>query len=249
MDRPSDESKRYEALPAPVVGILQPSYLPWLGAFDMMDACDLWIFYDDVQYTRRDWRNRNRIKGPGGPEYLTVPVVKAPRSSLIRDIRIHDETGWAQKHLAKLRTNYHGSPHVDDIVDRLEDGLAACDGSLANLCMETTRSMAAHLGVRCQFSQASDIGVSGKGAERILALCNEVGAASYVNGAAGRDLYDERAFAEIGVQLVFHDYTHPVYEQPHPPFESHLSIVDLLVGYTPKVALELIRSGSNLPGS
>jgi hypothetical protein len=178
-----------EALAHPVVGILQPSYLPWLGAFALMSACDVWVFYDDVQYTRRDWRNRNRIKTARGPETLTVPVSKPARDATIAQVRIQ---------------------------------------------------------IRPRFVLASELAVAGRGQERILALCRKLGAASYVNGAAGRELYEPESFAELGIALAFQDYRHPEYDQPHPPFASHLSVVDLLMSHPPAEARRILDGGARL---
>lgn len=233
-------------LERPVVAVLQPSYLPWAGAFDMMAAADVWVFYDDVQYTRRDWRNRNRIKGPKGPELLTVPVRKCPIETLIRDVRIHDEEDWAHSHLARLERCYAGCPQRDAVLALLEPLLCSGEQSLAALCMDTTRALARHLGLAPRFVTASELAVEGRGQARVLALCRTLGAASYVNGAAGRALYDESAFAEHGIRLVFHEYDHPTWDQPHPPFASHLSVVDLLMSHAPEEALGILRSGTNL---
>lgn len=231
----------------PVVGILQPSYLPWLGAFDLMAVCDIWIFYDDVQYTRRDWRNRNRIKTARGPEYLTVPVRKAPRDTSIRDIEIHDDGKWGARHLAKLEEAYADCPQRKPVLDLLRPSLARPPARLAPLCTGLIRELSGLLGIRPTFLEASGLACEGVGQERILALCQKVGAASYVNGAAGRALYDADRFEAASIDLVFQDYSHPEYAQPHPPFASHLSVVDLLMSYSPEEARRILRSGSNLP--
>jgi hypothetical protein len=235
-----------EALAHPVVGILQPSYLPWLGAFALMSACDVWVFYDDVQYTRRDWRNRNRIKTARGPETLTVPVSKPARDATIAQVRIHPETDWAKSHLAKLRTEYRGCPQREETLALLEPVLLAGETGLSTLCCDLTRALAERLEIRPRFVLASELAVAGRGQERILALCRKLGAASYVNGAAGRELYEPESFAELGIALAFQDYRHPEYDQPHPPFASHLSVVDLLMSHPPAEARRILDGGARL---
>lgn len=235
-------------LRGPVVGILQPSYLPWLGAFDMMAVCDTWVFLDDAQYTRHPgWRNRNLIKTPDGPRYLTVPVRKAPLGTPILSIEIHPNEPWTRRHRAKLVESYRGCPQLDAILDLLDPVLAEPPRRLAPLCTKLTERLAETLGLAPTFLHASELAVEGRGPDRILELCRKLGARTYVNGAAGRGLYDADRFAAEGIDLVFHEYRHPEYAQPHPPFASHLSVVDLLMSHEPGEARRILRSGSNLP--
>lgn len=235
------------SLTSPVVGILQPSYIPWLGAFDMLAACDIWIFYDDVQYNRRSFRNRNRIKTIRGAEYLTVPVEKQPRDTPTNAIRIAEVSPWAEHHLSKLRESYSSCPGFSRVQGVLADAFERRGALLVDLNTDLMRTFADLLGLQPSFLNASDLGASGRGQERILELCRSVGATTYVNGAAGRDLYDPDTFRDAGIELVFHEYEHPRYEQPHGEFIDHLSIVDLLMTYEPSHALEILRRGSNLP--
>lgn len=239
-----------EGLRRPVVGILQPSYLPWLGAFDLMAVCDTWVFLDDAQYTRHPgWRNRNRIKTPKGPEYLTVPVRKAPLGTPILSIEIDSAQPWAARHRAKLVRAYEGCRGLPLVLDCVDPVLSAPPARLAPLCTDLTVRLAGALGLGPAFLHASELGIGGRGPERILQICRRLGARTYVNGAAGRALYERERFEEAGIDLVFQEYRHPEYDQPHPPFVSHLSVVDLLVSHAPEEALRILRSGSNLPAA
>ncbi len=217
------------------VAILQPGYLPWLGYFDQLARVDLFVHYDDVQYTRRDWRNRNRIKGPGGPQWLTVPVaVKGRPNVLIRDVPIAG-TDWARRHLATLRHCYARAPHFDWVYPRLESWLSRPVERLADLCIAGVELLAGMLGITTPTVRSSTLpGCDGlHKTDRLLAICRALGATNYLSGAAARAYLDVAALEQAGIAVAFQDYPHPVYPQLWGDFVSHLSVVDLLMNVGP----------------
>ena len=220
------------------IGALQSSYLPWLGFFDQIARCDLFVIYDDLQYTRKDWRNRNRIKTPNGPLWLTVPVaVSGPGPALIREVRIASDPGWSGRHWRMIRTNYARAPHFAAGAPWFEELYRRRWTLLADLNREVLSHCLDALGIRTPVIHSAEAGLErwfrrwrpgGDATDRILFLCRHFGAESFVEGSAGRAYIDLGRIERAGIALEFQDYRHPGYRQLFGPFIPYLSIVDLL---------------------
>jgi hypothetical protein len=214
------------------VGILQPGYLPWLGFFEQMLRVDLFIFYDDVQFEKGSWRNRNRIKGPNGPVWLTVPVLtKGHRTQLIKDLKINNRVRWQTKHIKSIRQSYAKTrffkdffPAFSGIVEREDDSLLQLDLSLIQWVCDA-------LGIQTKTVLSSDLNVEGTGQQRLIDIINSLGGDAFYEGTAGRDYIDTKKFKDAGIDVIYQDYKHPVYEQLYGGFISHLSVIDLLFNH------------------
>lgn len=225
------------------IAILQPSYLPWLGYFDQMARADVFVYLDDVQYTRRDWRNRNRIRTANGWMWLTVPVLSRGRfEQSIKDTRIDPSPVWKSKHLAALRHNYARAPFFDHYFNELSAVYGREHAFLAELCYDLNDYLLRALGIEVELRRASEIRVEGKKAERILSLCQAMGADQYLTGDLARDYLDAGAFERAGIELAYQNYVHPEYRQQYSGFVSHLSVLDLLFNVGPR-SLEILSSG------
>lgn len=210
--------------------ILQPVFLPWLGYFEQMARADHFVFQDDVQYTRHDWRNRNRIKTANGPTWLTVPV-HAGRDDTIHQVRIDHSRDWPTKHARTLRQAYARAPRVEEVV---EGYLAvAQDGPelLVDLTIPLVEWLAERLGTSRPTSRSSDVPGDPDADlnERILEIAQHHGATGLYLGAKAAEYVPPAFYEPYGIEVVFQDYTHPTYPQPHGEFLSHMSAVDLLV--------------------
>jgi hypothetical protein len=238
------------------VAIVQSNYLPWKGYFDLIANVDTFVLYDEVQYTRRDWRNRNRIKTPGGLRWLTVPVeVKGRYHQRIDETMIADP-GWACSHIGAIEQAYASAPFFERYRGTLRDGLERA-GALSRLS-EVNRALiellCRELGITTPLIWSTDVerrapaGVEARSA-RLLGLCQALGATEYVSGPAARDYLDEASFAEHGVTVRWADYSgYPAYPQPHPPFEHGVSMIDLLLSTGPDArsymrAEEVVHAG------
>ena len=209
--------------------ILQPSYLPWLGYFDQIRRSDVFIFYDTVQFDRRGWRNRNRIKGREGKSlWLTVPV-HASRDSRVCDVEIVRGDRWATRHLKSLLHNYSAAPYTASYLPELEAVLTAGWERIADLDIALTQLMCGWLGLTARFVRASSLDVQGCRNERLVAYCRHFGATHYLSGDSAKTYLDAELFRANGVEVVWQDYAHPVYVQQHGPFVSYLSALDLLL--------------------
>lgn len=216
------------------VGILQPSYLPWLGYFEQIARCDVFVLYDDVQYDKGGWRNRNRVKIPGGPHWLTVPVLtKGGNFPLLRDVRINNSQPWARNHLKTLAQYYSKAPHFGRYFPGLQALLERGWDLLALLDRAVIEWLCGCFGIATPLVWSSELGVEGDRLERLAAIVRHFGGDVFYEGAAGKDYIPEGFFAERGVSVEFQDYRHPVYPQLHGGFVSHLSAVDLLFNVGP----------------
>jgi hypothetical protein len=219
--------------------ILQPSYLPWRGYFDQIRRADVFVFLDDVQYDKGGWRNRNRFKSSQGTHWLTVPVLsKGTRQGLqIRDVRINWDRAWNDKHLRALTTDYAKAPFLDRYYPMLESTIGRHYELLADLAIDTTTAIAGALGISgTRFVRSSELGVGGAKADHVVALLRELGATHYISGPSAADYLDPESFDRLGISLEYMQYDYPVYDQLHPPFDPHVSVVDLLLMKGPEAS-------------
>jgi hypothetical protein len=214
------------------VVILQPSYLPWLGYFDQLYKSDVFVLYDDVQYDKHGWRNRNRIKTPAGPQWLTVPVLTHGRGRPAnRDIVIDSRQPWGRKHLEALRANYAKAPAFTEVLTMLEPVLGRSWERLVDVNVALLKALCGMLGLERDIRFSSQLGIAGDRTERLIGICRALGANRYLSGDAAKDYLDESRFVEHGIALEYHGYRHPTYPQLHGPFVPYLSVVDLLMNH------------------
>jgi hypothetical protein len=212
------------------IAILQSNYIPWKGYFDMIAAVDEFIVYDDVQYTRRDWRNRNQIKTPRGVQWLTVPIrVKGKYNQTIRDVEI-DGAGWAEAHWKALMQNYGRAPYFDEVAALFEPLYRHCPyARLSELNRSLIDAVCAYLRITTRISNSWDYNLVNGRSARLADLCIQAEATEYISGPAAKNYLDERVFAERGIKLVWFDYTgYTEYPQLWGKFVHGVSVVDLL---------------------
>ena len=211
------------------VAVLQSNYIPWKGYFDIIHDVDTFVFYDDVQFTKNDWRNRNRIKTAQGVQWLSVPV-GGDISRTIREVAIAD-TRWQRKHFETLKQSYGKARHFARLEPFLEEAYVKRQWdnlSAMNRFFVTTLARD-FLGLATRFEDSSSYALRGAKQERLLELLAAMGATSYVSGPSGRDYMDTSAFERAGIRVTFKDYSrYPEYPQLHPPFEHRVSILDLI---------------------
>jgi hypothetical protein len=211
--------------------IVQPSYMPWRGHFDLVRQADVFVFYDDVQYDKHGWRNRNRVKTPNGVEWLTIPVHGRGATQGLRtaDVRIDSVAPWPRKHFATLRQLYARAPHFDEYRPWLERLYASPPAMLADFTVATTIELAAMLGITStRFLRSSELGIEGRKTDRLLAILQRLGADEYLSGPSARHYIEPERFAAAGIALHYVEYDYPEYPQLYPPFEPHVSVLDLL---------------------
>jgi hypothetical protein len=217
------------------IAVVQSNYVPWRGYFDLINSVDEFILYDDVQYTIRDWRNRNIIKTQNGPRWLTIPVeVKGKYFQKIKDTVISDTT-WGRKHWASIIHNYSRAKYFliyrelfKDLYLRSEDKL------LSQINYRFIIAICQILGIRTTISRSMDYNLVGDKTDRLVHLCKQAGATAYLSGPSAKAYLDEDVFRNEGIAVAYIDYSgYPEYRQLYPPFEPSVTIIDLIFNEGP----------------
>lgn len=214
------------------VVILQPSYIPWRGVFDQIRQADLFIFYDDVQYDKHGWRNRNQIKTAQGKQWLTIPVhTKGVTSGIpIKDVRIDWSKPWTRDHLKALTFAYSKAPHFSLYTAWLASIYERHDEFLADFTIWLTIEVARKIGIdHTRFIRSSEItNIDGQKTDRLIQILKHVGAKHYLTGPSARDYIEKEKFEAANISLAYVQYDYKLYPQLYPPFDPFVSIFDLM---------------------
>ncbi|MFC4303413.1 WbqC family protein [Cohnella boryungensis] len=219
------------------VAVIQSNYIPWKGYFDIIHDVDLFIFYDDVQYTKNDWRNRNRVKSNQGTQWITVPI-GSHNSQLINEVEISNKL-WAKKHFNTLKMNYSKTPYFHRYLAFLEHVYLEREWCyLSELNQYLIKIISKEfLGIETLFADSREYSASGVSLDRLIDLLKQVQADTYISGPAANSYIKSESFFEAGIELVYKDYSgYPEYPQLNPPFDHYVSIMDLLFHTGPDAA-------------
>ena len=220
------------------VVIVQSNYIPWKGYFDLINSADCFVIYDDVQYTKRDWRNRNRIKTASGCIWLTIPVsVKGQFNQKIQDVKVRD-SAWVDTHWKSLQQNYSRAPFFEMYNDDLCRAYSECKSLelLSEINAKLMRKVCEFIAIRTQFYRSDQFDAVGDATERLVSICAQLEAERYLTGPAACSYIDEERFAAEGVTVEYFDYSdYPEYQQLYGPFVHEVSILDLLFCVGPEV--------------
>ncbi len=210
------------------VGILQSNFLPWRGYFDFIHEVELFILHDDLQYTKGDWRNRNRIKTPRGAEWISVPVHYDHTSQLIEETKIDYESPWVQKMLNRIRESYRRAPHFEPYYSELNGLLSVSASSISELNLRLINWVCRHLGISTPITLSKQYHPQGTKTERLLGILEQVKATTYLSGHAARAYLIPQMFEQAGIRLEYKTYIYPEYMQLYPPFDAQVSVIDLI---------------------
>ena len=220
------------------IAILQSNYIPWKGYFDIIATVDEFIFYDEMQYTKNDWRNRNKIKTPNGLHWLSIPV--ATKGHLTQDVRIMDakivDKKWANSHWNTIKQFYKKAPYFKDYADIFEKLYKECEQEeyLCKVNYKFIYAINEILGIKTKISFSQDYGLIEGKTERLVDLVQKAGGTEYLSGPAAKDYIDENLFKEANIELKWMDYSgYPEYQQLNPPFEHGVTILDLIFNCGP----------------
>ena len=223
-----------------IVAIHQPQYFPWLGYFDKIDRADAFVFLDTVQFKKNEFQNRNRIKGVGGQQWLTVPVFQK-HGQKVNDVIINNTEMWQKRHIMSLTSCYGKTPFFREYFSKFEELLFRSWQELSPLNIETVKLIVEVLKIDTAFYTASNMGdFSDERDERLVEIVKSLGGSTYLAGAGGRQYMDMAVYRDAGIEVIFQEYKHPVYSQPFGQFISHLSAVDILFNVG-KSSLDYIR--------
>ena len=210
------------------VGVIQSAYVPWRGYFDLIDDVDLFVFYDDVQFSKNGWRNRNRIKTARGLGWITVPVRHKALAQLICDTEIESAQEWQKRQLGQFREAYAEAPHVRLAMSFLESALARGFRTISELNVFLVKELCAFFGIRTELVMSSQFPAQGAKTGRLLMLLKAAGANAYLSGPAARDYLVESEFSDAGIDLEFKSYDYAPYPQQWGAFEGAVTVLDLI---------------------
>lgn len=228
--------------------ILQPNYIPWRGYFDLINRADLFVFFDDVQYTERDWRSRNILRHAKGPQWITVPVItKGLRGQLIKDARIDNSIPWRDKHWAMLKHCYSKAKYFKCYRSMFEDIYSRSWDSICDLDIEVTITLCKLLSINhTQYVRSSTlVDIEGIKTERLVNICKKLGIKTYVSGPSGSNYIEKDLFYRNDINLIYHEYDHLPYKQLHEPFDPMVTVLDLLFNCGPNAHYYIWRKKGN----
>lgn len=226
------------------VAIMQPTFLPWVGYFALLDHVDRFILLDDVQFDKRSWQQRNRIKTAQGPQWLTVPVLtKGRRDQTISEVQLQPDAEFVETALRTIAHAYGKAPHYETVRAAIEPAFDAAEDGLCALNIALIEAMAALMEISPDLVRSSETPVHSTKAERLADLCRIHGAGRYVSPPGSRDyLETDATLQRAGIDLFYFQYEHPVWPQLHGCFESYMSALDLVMNALPQ-SRGIMRSG------
>ncbi len=226
------------------LAIMQPYLFPYLGYFQLVAAVDHFVFYDDVNFIKRGWINRNNILLHGESHAFTVPLEKASQNKRIVDTMLKDLAGWKPKFIATLQHAYKQAPNFEQVLSLIEGVFDRGDTDIAALAAGSIQAVSDYLGLSPQWHTSSETlnEVRGKGPERILNICQQMGATTYFNPVGGMEIYDRQPFKEAGISLHFLKMASLEYPQQGDPFVPYLSIIDVMMHNSPTQIRPMLRS-------
>ena len=225
------------------VGIIQSNFLPWRGYFDFVREVDLFILHDDLQYTKGDWRNRNRIKTPRGSEWITVPTHYLHSSQLIEQTEIDYSKPWQEKMLNRIRESYRTAPNLEPYFSELARLIREPASSISELNYRLICWACGHLQIRTPITFSRQYRPEGSKTERLLGILRQAGATTYLSGPAAQAYLIPHMLKDAGIALEYKVYDYEEYEQLYPPFDPNVSILDLLFMTGPE-AMRFLRGKS-----
>lgn len=217
------------------IAILQSNYIPWKGYFDLINSVDEFVIYDDMQYTRRDWRNRNKIKTPGGLRWLSIPVeVKGKYFQKINETIVSDR-GWSTTHWRTIGQFYSKAKFFTDYKHFFEDFyIENQEDRLSLINIRLIELVCSILDIKTKISSSSDYKLLNGQTEKLLGICQQAGADVYLSGPSAKEYFDESLADKMGIKVEWMDYSgYPAYRQLYPPFEHGVTILDLIFNEGP----------------
>lgn len=223
--------------------LIQPTYLPWSGYFGMIDKADLFIVYNDVQFVKHSWHQRNRIKTSSGMKWLTVPIQHGFGQN-ISDTKVDNKMRWCKKHRKTITYSYSKSPYfnnnfVDDIYNKNWD-------LLLDLNLYIIKQVMKFLSIKTKITLSSELSSKGTKTDRIIDILAQVDADEYITQQGTKDYLDLEKFKENNIKLQWFNFEHPVYSQLHGDFVPYMSVIDMLFNCGGKNSISMIREASSL---
>lgn len=211
------------------ISVHQPHYHPWIGYFDKIQKSDVFVYLDNVQYKKREFQNRNKIRTKDGWVWLTVPVVtKGNYFQKICEVEIDNSNAWLKTHWEMIKANYKKAEYFLAHKDFFENIYSAKWNRLMDISVKITEYLLEQFQIKTKICYESDMDVSAVSTDRIIQICKKLGADTYLTGQGAREYMDEKRFEQEGIALQWQEFEHPVYKQVYEGFEPCMSAIDLL---------------------
>lgn len=210
------------------IAILQSNYIPWRGYFDIISKVDIFVIYDEVQFTKNDWRNRNKIKTPNGLIWLTIPVKQNFLHQKINETEVANQF-WRKQHLNSLKLNYSKAPFFDKFFPEIEKIYLGNEINLSEINIKFISRICELLEIKTKIVDSKDLTLVGDKNERLVDACEKLNANVYLSGPAAKNYLDESLFNRKNINVEWMDYSnYKEYTQLYPPFNQGVSVLDIL---------------------
>lgn len=223
------------------VAAIQSSFVPWRGFFDFIESVDVFVIYDDVQYSSGSWRNRNKLKTPKGSEWITVPVNRSSLNQLIIDVKVDYSAPWLKKHLATWAANYSAAPYFPLVKDILLEIDSKQHSTISQLNVHLIRRICEYLNIHTPIVLSKELSLQGSKTERLIDMLKKLKATAYLSGPSADAYLDKSAFRENDLRLEYKSYDYAPYPQLWGEFIGEVTILDLIANCGPE-AKNLMRS-------
>lgn len=218
-----------------IFSVHQPQYIPWLGFFHKLLHSDIFVFLDDVQYKKREFQNRNKIRTKDGWMWLTIPVLtKNKFFQKINEVKINNTYDWRKEHWKSILCNYSSAPYFDELKNFFEEIYKRVWERLIDISLYILDFIFAYLEIKTHITFSSQLNINKTGTERIIEIARKLKATTYLSGVGGKEYLEEKLLFENGVNLAYQFFQHPIYKQNFEGFVPYLSIIDLLFNYGKK---------------
>lgn len=221
------------------IAILQSNYIPWRGYFDIIKQVDVFVIYDEVQFTKNDWRNRNKIKTPNGLQWLTIPVKHKSLDQKIFETEVVNQQ-WRRKHLNSLKLNYAKAPCFDLSITQIEKLYEGDEILLSEINLKFIKGICEMLNIQTEIVNSRELELKGDKNQRLIDACKKLNATNYLSGKAAQSYLDVNLFKKNNIEVEWMDYDHLTeYPQLYPPFEHGVTILDLIFNTVPSAIRHL----------
>lgn len=228
-----------------VVVIHQPDFLPYLGFFDRLIRADIYVVFDNVQYVRnssRAWTSRDKIKTANGEKWISISTQKAPIGTAINKIMLLQDNGWREDNLNLIRENYKNSQYYSEIMPYILKLYSFSCDRMMDFNMESIKMLMELFDISIDIIYASDLHPEGKSNELIVDIMKRLGCTKYLSGVGARDYYEPEIYEKAGIEVIWQDFTHPVYKQQYDGFIPYLSSIDLLFNCGIEESRKILRA-------
>ena len=227
-----------------ICAIMQPTYLPWLGYFELMARSDIFVFFDDVQFIKKSWHHRNKIKANDQELLLTIPVLsKGKRGQKINEVLINNKENWKSKHLKSIELNYKKAPYFNNYFEDLKAIYLKDHELLFDFTRELILFLKDSFKINTPVINSSDLNTEGKNEVKVTQICKKINCTTLYNTGGAKEVLDASILNKEGINVVFQEYKHPEYKQLGRKFLPYVSALDLLFNEGDK-SLEIIKSGN-----